>query len=100
MADLKDEGDGYGSGYDEGYGEGSGNGWGSGDGYGSGSGEGWGYGWGDGEGSGEGWGSGKERQRIELNILSHIPDSDLPLYLGAWEFAETKTKFETLLKGK
>jgi hypothetical protein len=61
----------------------------------------------DSEGCGSGYGSGygyddgseEARKKIELNILSHIPDKDLPLYLGAWEFAETKKKFEDLLKG-
>jgi hypothetical protein len=49
-------------------------------------------------GSGSG-GSEEKRLQIELNILSHIPDSDLPLFIGEWEFEETKSLFETRLKG-
>jgi hypothetical protein len=40
----------------------------------------------------------EKRHQIELNILSHIPDSDLPLFIGEWEFEETKKLFEDKLK--
>ena len=56
---------------------------------------------GSGNGSGsrfwDGSGTEKERKKIELNILSHIPDIDLPLYLNIWEFEETKTEFSKRL---
>jgi hypothetical protein len=78
-------------------------------GYSYGSGDGYGYGYGSGDGCGDGYGSGsgygdgyglgsKVRNQIELNILSHIPDSDLPLFIGEWEFEETKKLFEQRLK--
>jgi hypothetical protein len=78
---------------------------GSGDGYGSGSGYGYGYGYGEGDGSGYGSGSGsgcgaeEVRKEIELQILSRVPDRELPLYLDAWEFEETKVMFEARLRG-
>jgi hypothetical protein len=64
-----------------------------------------GYGFENGSGIGYGFGSGsgsgyeEKRLQIELNILSHIPDSDLPLFIGIWEFEETKKLFEKRLKG-
>jgi hypothetical protein len=79
-----------------GYEIGSGSG-GSADGDGSGSGGGYGSS-GSGDGSGEGSGYEEKRLQIELNILSHIPDSDLPLFIGIWEFEETKKLFENKLK--
>jgi hypothetical protein len=60
---------------------------------------GFGSGSGAGIGSGEGSGYNKEkRHQIELNILRHIPDSDLPLFIGEWQFEETKKLFEDKLK--
>ena len=52
----------------------------------------------NGSGYGSGYGYGSERKKIELNILDHIPDSELPLWLGIWEFDETKNLFEQKLK--
>jgi hypothetical protein len=102
MADQSINGSGFGdgsgnwdgSGSGDGFGDGSGSGYGSGIGYGSRSGS------GDGNGSGDGSGIGSsERLKIELNILSHIPDLDLPLFIGKWEFKETQVLFEKRLKG-
>jgi hypothetical protein len=73
----------------KGKGDGSGSGWGSGDGS--------GRGWGSGDGSGRG--SKEARLKIELQILSTIPNSDLPLWINCWEFDETQVKFENMLKG-
>ena len=56
-----------------------------------------GSGSGDGYGSGYGYGTEEKRKKIELNILSHIPDIDLPLYLNIWEFEETKMEFSKRL---
>jgi hypothetical protein len=83
-------------------GHGYGSGFGDGDGSADGSGFGHGYddgsGYGDEEGDGYGSGSEEKKLQIELNILSHIPDSDLPLFIGEWEFEETKKLFEQRLK--
>ena len=59
-----------------------------------------GYGFGDGSGDSSGDSSGSEEKRlqIELNILSHIPDSDLPLFIGEWVFEESKSLLEKRLK--
>jgi hypothetical protein len=70
---------GHGSGYDSSDGSGSGHG--------------------NGHGHGSGSGFEEERLQIELNILSHIPDSDLPLFMGEWEFDKTEKIFEEQLKG-
>jgi hypothetical protein len=79
---------------------GSGSGLGYSSGYSDGSGSGCGYIDGSSSGNGDGIGDGYEEKRlqIELNILSHIPDSDLPLFIGEWEFEETKKLFEDRLK--
>jgi hypothetical protein len=62
----------------------------------------YGSGNGDGTGTGSGYGSGygyeEKILQIELNILSHIPDSDLPLFIGEWELEETQRLFESRLK--
>ena len=73
---------------------GYGSGYGSGDGSGDGSGYGSGYGYGYGNGSG----SESERLKIEMNILKNIPIKNLPLFIGIWEFDETKTAFSNKLK--
>jgi hypothetical protein len=84
-----------GSRFGNGYGSPFGSGYGSGDEYGSG----FENGSGNGSGFGDGFGEDSERQKIELNILSHIPDLDLPLFIGEWEFKETQVLFEKRLKG-
>ena len=87
------DGIGNGSGHNagSGHGDGSGSGYGAGDGAGDGSGSGTGYG--DKDGSGHTMGTDKERKKIEFNILKNIPDIDLPLYIGIWEFNENENKF-------
>ena len=91
-----------------GSGEGSGSEWGDGEGSGDGSGSGWATVGGSGDGSGSGYANGsghgsdskEERLKIEHNILKHIPDSKLPLYMDIWEFDEVRAKFMERLKGE
>jgi hypothetical protein len=83
-------------------GDGSGNGSGNGNEDGSGDGSGnWSMETGDSHGNGSGYGTGNRtnRKEIELNILKHIPDRDLPLYIGIWEFDESRKMFEERLTG-
>jgi len=77
---------------------------GTGDGYGGWLGYGYGYGDGSGTGYGDGSGSGHgtldEREKIELNILKYLKDSELPLFINiSWEFSKNKDLFERRLKG-
>ena len=89
MKNNKNSGSGDGSGH--GFGNGSGRGTGSGYGYGDGwgSGDGWGYS----DGSGDGSGTDEARKKIELNILMNIPELDLPMFIGIWEFQENQNLF-------
>ena len=98
MKNNKKSGWGYGDGSGGGSGSGNGSGWG--DGYGFGSGSGHGSGW----GSGHGYGTDEARKKIELNILMNIPELDLPMFIGIWEFQENQNLFlkmisEIKLKG-
>ena len=50
--------------------------------------------------NGYGYGDGniKEREKIELNILNNLKDSDLPLFINIWKFPKNKDLFEKRLK--
>ena len=84
-----------GSGFHDGSGSGYGAGNGSGSGNESGGGFGENFGFRDGDGSGAGYGSRDDikRKEIESNILKNIPDIDLPLYIGIWEYEENENEF-------
>ena len=84
---------------DWGQGDGDGSGWADIRGCGSGDGYGLGTGMGSGDGRGDGSGSDEGRLKVELNILSNIPDIDLPMFLDIWEFEESREVFWKRLRG-
>jgi hypothetical protein len=102
-----DDTSGYGSGTGEGSGFSLAYGYGKGypPGYGSNDfeGEGFGYGYTSGSGytDGSGYGSGniELRKEIELNIIKHISNEELPLYINVvWEFEETLVAYMNKFK--